>query len=122
MGAAGLAAALGVRSAGVWLPGARTIDASRLAGLLEHHGSARAVGTEYLRVEPNSLAALTSDLLESLPARGASLRRATDDELRQVIAVGARRDFLEGRTIELDGWVVSLTEARLCAITARCRS
>ena len=121
-GAGGLGAALLVRSAGHWFPRSGDIDGVRLAGLLESTESAGAVGAEYLRVVPaeNTADVLTARLIGGLPAERATLRRATDGELRQVLAVSAREDFLAGRTIELDGWVVSLTEARLCAITARC--
>jgi len=29
-----------------------------------------------------------------------------------------RADFADGRTVKVDGWVLSLTEARLCASLA----
>ena len=65
---------------------------------------------------------LTSRLLGALaPGRG-TLHRATDRELRQVMARAAKQDFRDGRTTHLDGWVVSLTEARLCALTTLCSS
>jgi hypothetical protein len=122
VGAAGLGALLGVRSAGIWVSGSRRLDGPRLAGLLHHPESARVVGAEYLRVAEgrNTAGGLTAELIAELPAPRNTLRGASDDELRHILAVGARNDFAAGRTIELDGWVMSLTEARLCAIAARC--
>jgi hypothetical protein len=93
---------------------------ARLSGLLEHRDSARVIGREYLRRiggRPTTRA-LVDSITSGLPRRGRSLGAATDDELRGMLAVQIRRDFGEERTIALQGWIVSLTEARLCALAA----
>ena len=65
---------------------------------------------------------LTSHLLRAVATGRRAVHRATDRELRQVVARAARQDFVDGRTTQLDGWVVSLTEARLCALSTLCAS
>lgn len=47
-----------------------------------------------------------TDLSPNLPER----------TLREGLARRIRRDFAERRTVQLDGWILSLTEARQCAL------
>ncbi|MGH8909145.1 MAG: hypothetical protein ACRD0K_22290 [Egibacteraceae bacterium] len=46
------------------------------------------------------------------------LGAATDGHLRQWLLGSTRRDFADGLIVTLDGWVLSRTEARLCALAA----
>lgn len=48
------------------------------------------------------------------------LRLAGADErmLRHLLAQLQRRDFAEAHTVSVNGWLLSRTEARLCAIAA----
>jgi hypothetical protein len=124
-GSAGLGVALLARSSlPFWWPGSRPVDSARLAGLLRHEASARIVGQAYLHVAPAeaSEGVLTSHLLRAVATGRSAVRRATDRELRQVVARATKQDFLDGRTTQLDGWVVSITEARLCALSTLCAS
>ncbi len=89
--------------------------AERLAGLLKHPESARPIGEAYLALAPHE--ASTARLV-SLVAAGAAAESASDSELRRLVAAGVRDDFSAGRTAEVDGWVLSLTEARLFALVA----
>ncbi|HEX3753856.1 MAG TPA: hypothetical protein VHV26_02155 [Rhizomicrobium sp.] len=41
-------------------------------------------------------------------------------EIRRRLAARIRADFAEGRTIRRDGWLIAVTEARLCALAALC--
>ena len=41
-----------------------------------------------------------------------------DAELEVSIRRRVREDFAQGRVVRLDGWILSSTEARLCALTA----
>lgn len=94
--------------------------AVRLSGLLPHQQSARAVGLEYLRAaraDP-TLDGLVDLLANDMPGRQHTLRGASDGELRKLLALRSQQDFAEERTVALDGWIASLTEARLCAIAA----
>ena len=38
--------------------------------------------------------------------------------LKQTLKIQRQKDFYEGNTVMLDGWVLSRTEARLCALLA----
>lgn len=76
--------------------------------------SAQALGREYLRLvpieaDPTVLIALVRDSsllsLESNPLA-----------VREWAKAKVRRDFAAGRLITIQGWVMSVTEARLCAL------
>jgi hypothetical protein len=91
--------------------------APALAEVLRHRASAVAVGEAYLRVarherEPRCLVRLIEVRCGELvfEARGEALRRCLARRIRQ--------DFAEGQVVEVQGWVLSATEARLCALAA----
>jgi hypothetical protein len=44
-----------------------------------------------------------------------AIRTSGDDDLRVLLVRRSMQDFAEGRTVELDGWILARTEARLCA-------
>ena len=95
--------------------------ARRLSGLLVHQQSARDVGRAYLRAAgpaAPTVDGLVELVARELPGRGRTLRRASDDELRRLLVLRCQRDFADERTVVLDGWVASVTEARLCGIAA----
>jgi hypothetical protein len=46
------------------------------------------------------------------------LARAGDADLRRLVASAAEDDYRAGRVVAVRGWLLSLTEARLCAICA----
>jgi len=96
------------------------------AGLVQR-GSLRSmkyVGQAYLQSRPHE--AGREMLLKELrrvmlttnkpdaPPSGASPFAAGGEEVRALI----RSDFAEGRTVSLDGWVLSETECRICALLA----
>jgi hypothetical protein len=66
--------------------------------------AARAIGAAYLRAYPHDALA---------DARAAARLARTE------IAARVRDDFAAGRVVMLDGWMLSVTEARLCALTLR---
>lgn len=94
--------------------------ALRLSRLIEHRRSARAVGLEYLRDAPSgtTAAALAHLVGAGVPGGLAGRHAATDHKLRELLAARIRQDFDQERVVAVDGWVASLTEARLCAIVA----
>ena len=60
------------------------------------------------------------------PARtlgAAYLRAYPDDPLTTIladdVAARVRDDFADGRVVVLNGWMLSITEARLCALAVR---
>lgn len=77
--------------------------------------SAAAVGRAYLLVA--SAEADTTRLLELL-REGLGPVIDGDDlgALRRELSAAIRRDFAAERTTSLDGWILSQTEARLCAL------
>ena len=93
---------------------------ARLVGLLGDPESARTVGVEYVRAVPSeaSVATLVDTVAARLPGGLRAIRAATDDELRALLGARTRRDFADEDLIVLQGWVLSVTEARLFALAA----
>jgi hypothetical protein len=76
----------------------------------------KAIGTAYLKqldVEPTEEAILTAaaDALELIA------RSATQAIAVTALAQAVRRDFREQRSVQLEGWIISRTEAQLCALS-----
>jgi hypothetical protein len=90
----------------------------RLRRLLRHPDSATAVGAVYRRAVPAEAdpPTLTRLLLSSLSLDEARLARRSDAWLRALVAARIRNDFTAGHTATIDGWILSRTEARLCAL------
>ncbi len=93
---------------------------ARLAGLLADGGSARHIGRLYLQQAPweRDVRALARRIVDSLPGRPGALDRVGDAGARRLIEQRIRQDFADGLTTSVDGWVLSVTEARLYAVTA----
>lgn len=97
----------------VGLPDAR---AAALTASLGRRDSALVVGAavraaNLLPAPPEQFAAdLSAEVNALLPAF------ASRDDIRQALASLVRRDCGAGRMVVLDGWMLSLTEARLCAL------
>ncbi len=54
---------------------------------------------------------------DRVAAAQALLDDAPDGDLGRALAALARQDFVAGRTVEIDGWLLSWTECRLAAVT-----
>lgn len=124
--AGGIMAALGLSPA---VPAASAADdiirakAKSLGAVLGSHESALAVGRAYLAAHPDeanlprllgaieAAAGIGDDAALPLPPQ----RHAAT---AQAVALAVREDFLERRTVKIDGWVLARTEARLCALIA----
>lgn len=78
---------------------------------LEDPARIRELGCRYRAARPdeNDREALTKTLRGDLDA-GSS--RSASARLKDRV----RADFAEGRTVQLDGWILSVTEARQCAL------
>lgn len=93
--------------------------AARLTRILSNTRSAAIVGQHYLRLNleaadaPVLAARIAGTMEHYLRLSSAGPRR-----LRALLAEQQKRDFAEGRTVNVDGWILSVTEARLCAIAA----
>lgn len=81
-------------------------------GLLGDVRSARMIGDQYLRsAGDEDIVALASHLqLDRLASLGEAVAQ------KVWIEESIRRDFGRGSTTQVGGWVISLTEARLCAL------
>lgn len=89
--------------------------ASRLASLIPHADSAARIGGRYLASAP---AEADAGLLVSSILGGEEHEAVGDAVLRRVISDSRQRDFVDGNTVSVDGWILSRTEARLCALVA----
>jgi len=113
----GLAGAIGGRA-----PGVVRRHHQRLAWLsvVGHRRSSRIVGRAYLASAPDpcDAASLQRQLLPTDPGRSSAL---LDDvgRLRRYVRGRIEDDFDSGRTVQVHGWVLSETEARLCALVTR---
>jgi hypothetical protein len=89
-----------------------------LLGVLSELDGARSIGIEYLEQFPSEASA--SQLLTMIVQHRPHVLRTsmTEAEARIFLQRAVRQDFHHGHTVELNGWVVSQTEARLCALAA----
>jgi len=76
---------------------------------------ARRIGQAYLSAEPAEADRdrLLAELFPRLEPGGA---HAGESTRRESFSACCRRDFAEGQTVQVHGWVLSRTEARLCAL------
>jgi hypothetical protein len=94
--------------------------AMRLVGLFAHPKSARAVGEAYLASAPMDSAAprLMDQLTTGLSGGRSTIDEANDAELRELLVTRIGADFEKGRVVDVDGWILATTEARLYALAA----
>jgi len=94
--------------------------ARSLSGFFADPESARAVGREYLELsadEPDA-AAVLERLAGPHLRKWETLAVSHPDRLAQVLRLQHRSDFAHERVVAIRGWVLSETEARLCALAA----
>jgi hypothetical protein len=113
-------AAIGVRL--YWSRDSATREAVRLAGVLKHPDSAARLGRLYLDDAP--LEADAKRLVTRLGVSGPTMppiSAATEEALRASLDARIRNDFINGDTVSVGGWLLSITEARLCALVSLLR-
>ena len=100
--------------------GGAAATARALTACFRDPASPRAVGRAYLAAVPEeaSVQGLVRRLIGEASAVSAPLPLTDRDALRAAMRSRIRRDFAEGRIVMVDGWFLSQTEARLCALTA----
>ena len=120
LGAAASGLSLAWRSLGSWPCSQTPHTRSGRVAALDDEESARVVGREYLRAFPAEASrdVLTARVVEQLAGGSRLLATASDDRLRELLLRAAAGDFDDLRTVELRGWVLARTEARLCALAA----
>lgn len=73
------------------------------------------IGRAYLGLAPDEED--TGELLRLvLPPQSSVERPPSEEELIRHLEQRIRRDFTAGATVEIDGWLLAMTEARLCAL------
>jgi hypothetical protein len=98
---------------------APTAPGDDLTAWLRHARSAAVVGREYLKIAPREAdAAVLRHLIGDDRAMAAATGRASARAMREHLRTRARQDFEDGRIVTLQGWILSVTEARLCALVA----
>ncbi len=116
VGLSGLAAARVVGS------GAPASAADRLRALVGSSPGTARIGRAAMqgRDVESDATGLLDGLRNAIPALGGLLLNGTDDQLCAALDAARRADFRPDGidTIRVDGWVVSRTEARLCALAA----
>lgn len=91
---------------------------ARWRTLLRSPESAAVVGSAYLDVMPRTDAELVSALAAAVGRPNGSVLDLSDAEIGRRLRDRMRSDYHQNRTIRLQGWTVSCTEAQLCAIFA----
>ena len=90
----------------------------RLAALLAHQESAKVIGAEYLAQYPHEadVHILLDRLASSAVVRDVGLVGEIDQNLHNLLDHMIREDFGADRVVKLKGWILAITEARLCAL------
>ena len=93
--------------------------AVKLVALFTHEDSAQMIGQTYLQRVPEEadVHVLVDRICSSQLARRAELLEADTSTLRAWLSQQQRQDFLRGGTVKVQGWMLSATEVRLCALT-----
>lgn len=84
-----------------------------LAMLFSDIDAARALGYAYIRTGPSG-----ADKAALLAELGAMFASSSRRKLRRTVNARRERDFRRQDLAIVDGWVLSATEARLCALAA----
>jgi hypothetical protein len=95
-----------------------------LADFFKHRKSAEVVGLEYLKQTPHErdVNVLVDRIFESSAGRRDRFAQAGVRRRRAMLQEQTQDDFERGRVVKIEGWILSLTEARLCALAAVLRT
>jgi hypothetical protein len=91
--------------------------ADKVTGLFHHREHAKAIGLCYLQQHPDkaNIDLLIADAgIDGHPYRG----DRSLSLLKTLVDASQSRDFIEGRTVMLNNWILSRTEVSLCALAA----
>jgi hypothetical protein len=98
---------------GLQKPQAGTAAAGYFGGRTD---AARAIGEAYVR--QLGLDTSTESIRKATLGAFEVIERASSQQNAiSALGLAVRRDFQQGRSVQLEGWIVSRTEAELCALT-----
>ncbi len=89
------------------------LTSSIVASLFTHHESAINLGKHYLTLFPEE-ANYDWLMRQTIPTS----THSNPQTLKHALKIQRQQDFYEGNTVILEGWILSRTEARLCALLA----
>ena len=119
LAAAAFGASLSPASASLLVPAQWFNEAAmRFRALVPSPASAREIGRIYLAQHPeeNSILALTRLIRLSMSLEEEDVAVFGRQPLSARLTSRVRADFETGLTVEVGGWILSRTEARLCAL------
>jgi hypothetical protein len=86
--------------------------------MLRDAEGARLVGGAYLRCAPQENAVALLGTLAALTKDRGRLDAVEKGQLGKLIALQRQHEFAAGETVYVDGWILSRTEAQICALVA----
>jgi hypothetical protein len=88
------------------------------------HSTAAIAGISYMKSTPSeaNIEALAQLICPPWSARHMQLVAAATNEVSGVVAEWAREDFERAQIASVSGWLLSKTEARICALSALTRT
>lgn len=92
----------------------------KLAEIFIHKDSAKIVGQAYLQSFPGEadIHFLVDLICPFQAARQSEIIKTDGMKLRELLFLQQCQDFEYGRVVKVQGWILSQTEARLCALVA----
>ena len=94
-----------------------------LINLLRHHGVAAHLGRLNVETHPSlqslTRKQLTSEILADIGLDFDTFEQTDPELIRQLLDERIRQDFTEEQVVTVDGWLLSQTEAKICALLYR---
>ncbi len=92
----------------------------KVVQLLKHKKSAKAIGLEYLKQIPMNKEKLLTNIFSTLKRQSSTFHpEIASHKLLELLRTCRQEDFEKGRVVQLQGWLLSITEAQLCALVAK---
>lgn len=93
---------------------------SKLTNFFQKKESAKLVGNEYLKLVPEEaeIGLLVNLLCNKNKKVYSNIQRENSEKVKEILLRQHQKDLEKGRIVILSGWILSETEARLCALIA----
>lgn len=93
-------------------------DSHSVTHIFSDVSNARAVGNQYLAMRDVNRAVLLEFRKRIFPAASSVPKERDWHRVREGLRKRIRGDYQHSRCVCVDGWILSITEARLCALVA----